>query len=78
MLVPVIEIVALEGDGVDPSFYQRFAGAIAMLRRGDSPEPELRGLLRERPSDQVTAMCLERLQSSSGHPTEMIFEFDTK
>ena len=47
--MPVIEIVALEGDGVDPSFYQRFAGAIAMLRRGDSPEPELRGLLRERP-----------------------------
>ena len=46
VLVPVIEIVALEGDGVDPAYYQRFASAIAMLREGDSPEAELRGLLQ--------------------------------
>ena len=79
VLVPVVEIVALEGNGVDPAYYQRFAGAIAMLRKGDSPEAELRGLLRERPTDQVIAMCLERLHTSSGRlPTEMIFEFDTK
>ncbi len=79
VLVPVVEIVALEGNGVDPGYYQRFASAIAMLRKGDSPEAELRGLLRDRPNDQVIAMCLERLHPSDGHPpNEMIFEFDTK
>jgi len=79
VLVPVVEIVALEDDGVDPAYYQRFAGAIAMLREGDSPEAELRGLLRDRPNDQVIAMCLERLRTSNGRPpTEIIFEFDTK
>jgi adenylate cyclase len=79
VLVPVIEIVAVEGDGVDPGYYRRFAEAIAMLRRGDSPESELRGLLRDRPDDQVIAMCLERLDSSEGsRPSEMVFEFDTK
>jgi adenylate cyclase len=79
LLVPVVEIVALEGNGVDPAYYQRFASAIAMLRKGDSPEAELRGLLRDRPNDQVIAMCLERLHPSDGHPqNEMIFEFDTK
>jgi len=79
VLVPLIEIVAVEGNGVDPAYYQRFATAIAMMRVGDSPESELRRLLRERPDDQVTAMCLERLHSSDGGAvTEMIFEFDTK
>jgi adenylate cyclase len=79
VLVPVVEIVALEGNGVDPAYYERFASAIAMLRQGDSPEAELRGLLRDRPNDQVIAMCLERLHPSDGRaPNEMIFEFDTK
>ncbi|HEX3408738.1 MAG TPA: adenylate/guanylate cyclase domain-containing protein [Candidatus Binataceae bacterium] len=79
VLVPVVEIVALEGDGVDPAYYQRFAGAIAMLRRGDSPESELRKLLHDRPDDQVTAMCLDRLHPTDGNPPrEMVFEFDSK
>jgi len=79
VLVPVVEIVALQGDGLDPAYYERFTSAIAMLRKGASPEAELRGLLQERPDDQVIAMCLERLHSSDGHPpNEMIFEFDTK
>jgi len=79
VLVPVVEIVALEGNGVDRAYYDRFASAIAMLRKGASPEAELRSLLQDRPSDQVIAMCLERLQPFDGHPpNEMIFEFDTK
>jgi adenylate cyclase len=79
VLVPVVEIVALEGDGVDPAYYERFASAIAMLRKGDSPEAELRSLLQDRPNDQVIRMCLERLHPSAGRPpNEMIFEFDTK
>jgi adenylate cyclase len=79
VLVPVVEIVALEGNGVDPAYYQRFASAIAMLRKGDSPEAELRSLMLDRPDDQVIAMCLERLHPSDGRPpNEMIFEFDTK
>jgi adenylate cyclase len=79
VLVPVVEIVALEGDGVDPAYYERFASAIAMLRKGASPEAELRSLLQDRPDDQVIRMCLERLHPSAGRPpNEMIFEFDTK
>lgn len=79
VLVPVVEIVAIEGDGVDPAYYERYAGAIAMLRKGASPEAELRKLLQDRPNDQVIAMCLDRLHASDGPPpTEMTFEFDTK
>ncbi len=78
-LVPVVEIVALEGDGVDPAFYQRFASAIELLHQGRSPEDELRELLKDRPHDHVIAMCLERLQTADGRPPdEMVFEFDTK
>jgi adenylate cyclase len=78
-LVPVVEIVALEGDGVDPAYYKRFAGAIELLHEGRSPEAELRELLKDRPHDQVIAMCLERLHTADGRPPpEMVFEFDTK
>jgi adenylate cyclase len=78
-LVPVVEIVALEGDGVDPAYYKRFAGAIELLQEGRSPEAELRELLKDRPHDQVIAMCLERLHTADGRPPpEMVFEFDTK
>lgn len=79
VLVPVVEVVALEGDGVDPAYYQRFASAIDLLHKGYSPEHELRALLRDRPDDQVIAMCLERLHTGDGRPPrEMVFEFDTK
>jgi hypothetical protein len=77
--VPVIEVVAFEGDGVDPAYYQRFADAIELLRKGFSPERDLRDLLKDRPDDRVIAMCLERLQTGDGKlPHEMVFEFDTK
>ena len=75
----MVEIVALEDNGVDPAYYNRFASAIAMLHDGVSPESELRSLLQDRPNDHVIAMCLERLHPSDGHtPNQMIFEFDTK
>jgi adenylate cyclase len=78
-LVPVVEVAGREGDGVDPAFYKRFGDALEMLHRGYSPENDLRTLLLERPGDQVTAMCLERLKPVDGHPVrEMVFEFDTK
>jgi adenylate cyclase len=78
-LVPVVEVAGRAGDSVDPSYYQRFTQALGELGRGVSPEPRLRSLLAERPDDQVTAMCLERLQASDGEQLrEMIFEFETK
>jgi adenylate cyclase len=79
VLVPVVEIVALDGNGIDRDYYERFTSAIRMMRKGDSPEAELRSLLQDRPNDQVIAMCLERLYRADGRPSnEMIFEFDTK
>ncbi|MBI3758483.1 MAG: hypothetical protein HY269_01860 [Deltaproteobacteria bacterium] len=75
----MVEVVALEGDGVDPAYYQRFASALQLLQQGHSPENELRDLLKDRPDDQVIAMCLERLHTADGSPpSEMVFEFDTK
>ena len=79
VLVPVVEIVGLEGDSVDPVYYQRFESAIALLRTGFSPESQLRDLLKDHPDDHVIAMCLERLEAADGKlPHDMIFEFDTK
>jgi adenylate cyclase len=76
-LVPVVEIVAHSGDGVDPAYYQRFSQAMTLLRDGLSPEAELRALHQERPNDHVIEMCLERLHGSEPLH-EMVFEFDSK
>ncbi len=75
--VAVAEIVGRANDGVDPSYYDRFAQAIAALHEGSSPESLLRVLLAERPDDAVTAMCLARL-TESHDARQIIFEFDTK
>ena len=75
--VAVVEIAARAGDGVDPSYYDRFSQAIAALHQGSSPEPVLRALLAERPDDSVTAMCLARLAEGRG-TRQIVFEFDTK
>ena len=79
-MVPVVEIVALEGNGVDPAYYQRLPSAIAMLHKGRfAREPSCANCCKDRPNDQVIAMCLERLHTADGSPpNEMIFEFDTK
>jgi adenylate cyclase len=77
--VPVVEIVGHAGDGIDPAYYKRFSEALALLEHGQSPEAELRALLRERPNDHVIEMCLERLPISDGKPPgEMEFDFDSK
>ncbi|MGH8011200.1 MAG: CHASE2 domain-containing protein [Candidatus Binataceae bacterium] len=75
-LVPVAEIVGRSADGIDPAYYRRFSQALERIRAGDSAAA-LRELLRERPSDQVVAMCLERLDSVN-QSREIVFEFDTK
>ena len=78
-LVQVAEVIAREGNGADPAYYQRFANAISELHNGKSPEPELLAMLAEKPDDHVIAMCLERLRAAGGTlPAEMVFEFDTK
>jgi adenylate cyclase len=77
-LVPVVEIVGYTGDGLDPTHYQRFSEALAMLRQGQSPEANLRRLQREWPEDHVIEMCLERLHADGKPPPEMVFEFDSK
>jgi adenylate cyclase len=77
--VAVVEIAGRENDSVDPAYYLRFSEAMARLRKGDSPESDLQGLLRERPGDQVVEMCLERLKEADGTPPrEMVFDFETK
>jgi adenylate cyclase len=78
-LVPVVEVAGRAGDGADPAYYDRFARALAAMRDGVSPEPELRAMLGDRPDDRVIAMCLERLGAAgANHPHELVFEFDTK
>ena len=78
-LEPVVEVVGLANDGIDSSYYDRFAEAIAAIHNGGSPEKSLEELLSERPNDTVTAMCLERLRATVGQSErEIIFEFDRK
>ncbi len=78
-LAPVVEVAGRAGDGVDSAYYERFERAIEKLRAGDSPEPELRALLSDRPGDRVIAMCLERLGAPDPrNPGEIVFEFDVK
>jgi adenylate cyclase len=78
-LVPVVDVAAHQGDSADLVFYRRFSEALGLLSRGFSPEADLHALLRERPGDQVIAMCLERLHTADTHPQrEMVFEFETK
>jgi adenylate cyclase len=78
-LVPVAEVIGRGVNGTDTAYYRKFAEAINQLHNGKSPEATLRAMLKERPEDQVIAMCLERLQAATDKlPTEMVFEFDTK
>ncbi len=75
----IFEVVGREGDGVDPSYYERFNRAVAPAANGKPAEQMLRALLAERPDDRVAAMYLEQLRESrfsAAH--EVIFEFDSK
>jgi adenylate cyclase len=78
-LVPIVEIVGHQGDGIDPRLYRRYSEALALLRQGQSPEAELRTLQHEWPNDHVIEMCLELLHANDGNPPdEMVFEFESK
>ena len=78
-LEPAVEVAGTAGNGVDATYYDRFAKAIAAIHNGGSPEEDLEQLLVERPNDMVATMCLERLRATAGQPErEIIFEFDTK
>jgi adenylate cyclase len=78
-LEPVVEVVAPVNDGIDATYYDRFAQAIAAIHNGGAPEKSLEELIAERPNDTVAAMCLERLHATVGRPQrEIVFEFDTK
>jgi len=79
--VKMVEIVGRKGDGIDPGFYDGFE-AVTQVRNGQTHEARsaLERLLKERPSDHITQMYLERLHSLSGklEQNALIFEFDIK
>jgi adenylate cyclase len=79
-LVPIVEVVGATGDGIDPTFYGRFDDALALIRKGASgaASETLKELLKLKPDDEVVSLYLEKLQSASEPPTEIIFEFETK
>lgn len=66
-------VPAMSGDGVDLDFYRRFSEVLGLFSRGYSPDADLRVLLRGRPGDQVTAMCLERLHTAAASRPPMKF-----
>ena len=78
--VKMIEIAGCMGDGIDPGFYDSFALAVMLVRKAKTHEARsvLEKLLKERPSDHITQMYLERLHSLSGEleKEEHIFEFE--
>jgi adenylate cyclase len=79
--VRIMEIVGRQGDGVDASYYEKFAHVVEIMR--DAPVDTIRQQLEElsklNPDDHVVQMHLRRLhleQPESG--SELVFEFDTK
>lgn len=68
-------------DGIDVGFYDGFTQALMLVRGGQSHEARgaLERLLKDKPSDQVVRMYLDRLCSvSDGSEHEVVFEFDSK
>ncbi len=80
-LVPVVEVAAHEGDGVDPAFYRRFASVIDLIHSGAAAnaKSELEAMHTENPKDEVVRLYIEKLgHDPANAPSEMVFEFDTK
>jgi adenylate cyclase len=80
-LMPIVEVVANANDGVDPAFYDRFAGVAGLLRdgRADAARAELETMRAERPHDGVLELYLAKLDEAADNPPkEMVFEFETK
>ncbi len=78
--VAVVEVVAQANDGVDPTFYDRFAYLKQLLQEGkaDEARDELNRLQNENPADGVISLYAERFAELNELPREMLFEFDTK
>lgn len=81
-LISIVEVVGTAADSEnDESFYRSFADAMALARAGSwqAAVAALGRLLEQRPSDEVTKLCLEKLRFNQGlSPGELMFEFDTK
>ncbi|MGH7913476.1 MAG: CHASE2 domain-containing protein, partial [Candidatus Binataceae bacterium] len=80
-LVPIVDVAGRAGDGIDPTFYQRFNRALEHIRNGEATTANtmLHALSREAPDDALINLYLEKIvEAPDGQPTEMVFEFETK
>lgn len=80
-LVPIVDVAGRAGNGIDPTFYQRFNRALEHIRNGEATTANtmLRALGREAPDDALINLYLEKIvEATDGQPTEMVFEFETK
>jgi adenylate cyclase len=80
-LVPIVDVAGRAGNGIDPTFYERFNRALEHIRNGEATAANtmLQGLSREAPDDALINLYLEKIvEATDGQPTEMVFEFETK
>jgi adenylate cyclase len=80
-LVPIVDVAGHGGNGIDPSFYERFNRALEHIRNGEATAANtvLQVLNREAPDDALVNLYLEKIvEATDGNPTEMVFEFETK
>jgi adenylate cyclase len=80
--ISIVEVVGKTADCEnDGAFYRSFADALTLARSGSwqSAVASLSQLLEQRPSDEVTRLCLEKIRISQGLiQGHLMFEFDTK
>jgi adenylate cyclase len=80
-LVPIVDVAGRAGNGIDPTFYERFNRALLFFIYWESTEfyTMLVALSREAPDDALVSLYLEKIvEATDGQPTEMVFEFETK
>jgi adenylate cyclase len=80
-LVPIVDVAGHAGNGIDPTFYERFNRALEHIRNGEATTANtmLQALGREAPDDALVNLYLEKIvEATDGQPTEMVFEFETK
>jgi len=81
-LVEIVEVVGhREEFENDRAFYKAYAEALDLARAGSwqAALSSLRQLLEQRPTDEITKLCVDALARGSGlNQNHLIFEFDTK
>ena len=80
-LVPIVDVAGNAGNGIDPTFYERFNRALEHIRNGEATTANtmLLALSHEAPNDALVSLYLEKIvEATDGQPTEMVFEFETK